>query len=158
MAFQNQARLQRSECEGILSEEEVGYLALASDGQPYCVPVSYALIDSRIVIHCALEGHKLDVIRSNPRCCFTVSRSGDRARPHQAEGNCDYRFESVVASGRATIIEDLEERFSWLQRFKDHFYARLGLDPNADPVTEAAVAKCACIVIELEELSGRRRD
>jgi nitroimidazol reductase NimA-like FMN-containing flavoprotein (pyridoxamine 5'-phosphate oxidase superfamily) len=157
MTAKNAPNLDRVEMEAILSEEEVGYLALASKGQPYCVPLSYAFLDGRIVIHCALQGRKIDLIRENPRCCFVVSRSPDPARPHRAEGSCSYRFESVVATGRARLVEDAEERLQLLKRFKGHFDTRLGLDPGENPVTADAAARCGCIVVEPDELSGRRK-
>jgi nitroimidazol reductase NimA-like FMN-containing flavoprotein (pyridoxamine 5'-phosphate oxidase superfamily) len=157
MTAKNAPNLDSSEMERILLEEEVGYLALARDGQPYCVPLSYAWLDGRIIIHCALEGHKVDLVRANPRCCFVVSRSPDPARPHRAEGSCTYRFESVQARGRARVVEDVEERLRLLVRFKEHFDRRLALDPSEDPVTAKAAARCGCIVVEVDELSGRRK-
>jgi len=157
MTAKNVPNLDRPEIERILLEEEVGYLALAADRQPYCVPLSYAFLDGRIVIHCAPDGRKLDEIRANPRCCFAVSRSFDPVRPHRAEGTCTYRFESVIATGRARLVPAGEERFELLRQLKSHFDRRLNLDPANDPVTPEAAARCGCIVIEIDELSGRRK-
>jgi hypothetical protein len=44
-----------------------------------------------------------------------------------------------------------------LKRFKGHFDTRLGLDPGENPVTADAAARCGCIVVEPDELSGRRK-
>ncbi|RCK78514.1 MAG: Pyridoxamine 5'-phosphate oxidase-related, FMN-binding [Candidatus Ozemobacter sibiricus] len=141
----------------ILREEDTGYLGLVDGDRPYVVPVSYAFLDETIVIHGAMTGRKLDLIRRNPRACFVVSRHIDRTRPHQAEGGCTYRFESVMCHGTARIIEEAGERLDWLRRFKDYFYRKLGLDPTTDPVTEKAAAACSCIVLTIETMTGRQK-
>jgi len=157
MSHVNTPIVDRAEMEQILGTEEIGYLALSHGGQPYCIPLSYAWLDGRAVIHCALQGRKLDIIRDNPRCCFTVSRNQDRMQPHRAEGECDYRFESILIEGHARVVDDEVERLGLLTAFKDHFYARLGLDPGQNPLTAEAAGRCGCIVIEAERMSGRRR-
>lgn len=141
----------------VLQEEDTGYLGLADGDKPYVVPVSFAYLDNRIVIHGATTGRKLDIIRHHPRACFTVSRHIDRTRPHQAEGGCTYRFESVICQGTAEVVEDPIIRLEWLRRFKDYFYRKLRLDPSADPVNEKAAQHCSCIVLRIETMTGRAK-
>jgi hypothetical protein len=63
----------------------------------------------------------------------------------------------MVAIGRARVVEDITERLDLLRRFKDHFYRRLGLDPDGDPVSLEAARRCGCIVIEIDGVTGRRK-
>lgn len=142
----------------LLAEEETGTLCLSRDGEPYGVVVSHAFLDGKLVIHCAPKGRKLDFIRANPRACYVVSRHPDRMKPHRAEGKCSYRFESVVCTGRASVVSDPAERLEWLRRFKEYYYRKLGKDPASDPVDAPAAAAVACIVMELETMTGRRKD
>ncbi len=144
------------EMHGILAEEEVGVLCMSDGEQPYAVPVSYAWMDGKIVFHSAARGRKLDVLRNNPRVSFVVYRSPNRTTPH-AEGKCDFRFESVLISGQARIVGQPAEQLSLLRCFKQHWYGRLGLDRESDPVTEQAAAKCGCVEITVQSLTGRRR-
>ncbi len=141
----------------MLEEEDFGCLALSDGGNPYAVPVSYALLDGRIVIHGAMKGRKLDVVRDNPNACFVVSRNLDRARPHTAEGECTFRFESVICFGQARIVEEIGERTELLKKFKAWFDRRLNLDPAKNPITSKAAEHCSCIVIEIESMTGRRK-
>jgi nitroimidazol reductase NimA-like FMN-containing flavoprotein (pyridoxamine 5'-phosphate oxidase superfamily) len=157
VADEHAPNLDRAEMERLLTEEEVGVLCLADGAEPYGVPLSYALLDGRIVFHCAAHGRKLDVLRRNARVAFVVFRSPDRTAPH-AEGDCRVRFESVFVFGRARVVDDPAERLALLRRFQHHFYARLGRDPAADPVTEQAAAKTACVAIDVESLTGRRKN
>lgn len=145
------------DAERVLAEEDTGYLAMCRDGEPYCVPVSYAFLGGKIVFHCALKGRKLDFIGANPKVSFAVSRHPDRARPHHPETGCTYRYESVICSGRARIVEDLDERFALLCGFLEYFNARLGRPAGTNPITKDGAARVACVEISPEAVSGRRQ-
>jgi hypothetical protein len=81
-----------------------------------------------------------------------------KSAPNLDRAECEQILseESMLATGRARVVEDHEQRLRLPRRFKDRFDARLGLDSKLDPVTEAAAARCGCIVIALDEVSGRR--
>lgn len=157
---QKNTSLSRAEAEKILSEEETGVLCLSRDGAPYAVPVSYAYAEGRIILHSKPAGMKLEILRRNPKVCFLVSRHPDRARPHHhpEAGACSFRFESVLCFGAARMVEDPEEKLGELRRFKDYFYRRLGLDPEKDPVSEAAARSTACIVVQIDKITGRKKE
>ena len=150
--------IEPEEMKKILTNEETGYLALCDEGEPYVVPMSYAYLDGKIFAHCALTGRKLDIIKKNSKVCFVVSRHPDRAKPHHAAGKCIYRYESVMCFGEARIVEKPEERLPLLIEFKRHFYARLGLDTEKDPVTMKAAEHCGCIVISINSMTGRKKN
>jgi len=149
--------LEKSEIELILKEEDTGYLCLSQNEIPYGVPVSYAFIDNKIVVHCALTGKKLDIMRNNPDVCFIVSRNLDKMKPHLPDEKCNYRFESVLCFGTAEIIEDVNERFKYLTDFRTYFYKRLGFDESQDPVTAKSAERCGCFVIHIKETTGRKK-
>lgn len=153
----NAPNLTADEMERILSEEDVATLCMSRDNEPYAVPISYAWLDGRMVFHCALTGLKLDYLRANPRVCLVVDRHPDRTRPHQAEGKCTYRFESVVCFGTARILDSPEERLEPLGSLQRYFYARLGLDPEEAAVTPAAAERCGCVVVDVQRMTGRRK-
>ena len=98
----------------LLAEEEVGVLCLADGSEPYAVPVSYALLDGKIVIHGALTGRKLDVLRKNHQVVLVVYRSPDGMAPH-AQGECNYRFESVLVYGEGRTVDDPAARLDLLR-------------------------------------------
>ena len=70
------------------------------DGQPYGVPLSYVYRDNCIYFHCALVGHKLDNIESNPRVSFCVV--GDTNVIPSEFGTA---YESAVAFGVAAQVK-----------------------------------------------------
>jgi len=142
--------------EALLAEEEVGHLALSDEGRPYVVPINYAFIDGKIVIHGATKGRKLEIIRKNPQCCLAVNRHPDRVKYH-AEKRCHYRFHSVLVYGRAHYIELAEERLTWIKKYRAYFNRRLNwIIPPAEDITTAE--KCGIIVIDIDSMTARREE
>jgi nitroimidazol reductase NimA-like FMN-containing flavoprotein (pyridoxamine 5'-phosphate oxidase superfamily) len=57
----------------ILEKGECDIIAtVSSDGRPYGVSVSYRYANNLLYIHCAVKGHKLDNLASNPRVPFCM--------------------------------------------------------------------------------------
>ena len=101
------------EIKKILDKSMVLHLGLVDGDEPYVVPMNYGyeFIDDKLVfyLHGARQGRKLDVIRVNPKAfveleCDIVPFEGDVA--------CKYgiTYASVMAKGKATIIDEAEEK------------------------------------------------
>lgn len=87
----------------LLKEGEYGVLSTVDeDGQPYGVPVSYALEGNRIYFHCARGvGHKCANLAANPKASFTVV-GGTEVLP----GQFSTVYESAIAFGTVAPAED----------------------------------------------------
>jgi hypothetical protein len=138
------------EMESLLREEEIGYLGMSLDGQPYVVPLNYHYSDGKIYFHCALEGKKFDFMKGNPRVCFTVGRQLADVRDHGGGNLCHVDSDSVICYGRARMIEDLGERGKALDAFNRRFR------PGAAEVPLERVKSCAMVEISISEMTGRR--
>ena len=121
----------RIEMERILQQEAIGYLGLSMDGMPYVVPLNYAYLEGKIICHCALQGRKLDCIRTNPEVCFTVGRQAGRVRRHGDGDPCHVDSDSVICLGRGRIVEEVDERQHLLDAFS------LAFRPDAEGITRA---------------------
>ena len=103
-------QISQEECAEILRRATSGVLGLhGDDGYPYTVPVSFVYRPDgegfgTIGFHCAKVGHKIDAIRRNEKVSFTVI-DRDEVMPRERTT----KFCSVIAFGRARIIEDEEE-------------------------------------------------
>jgi nitroimidazol reductase NimA-like FMN-containing flavoprotein (pyridoxamine 5'-phosphate oxidase superfamily) len=93
----------------ILRSSEVCRVAFCSEDWPYIVPMNFGILDEKLYFHCASAGTKLDLLTANPNVCFEAEanveiRPGDRA--------CSWSvcYRSVIGFGRASVVEDLEER------------------------------------------------
>ena len=97
----------------ILDTAKVLHLGLCVNDEPYVVPMNYGytMEDGKLVLylHSALQGKKLDMLRSNPKVFFELDC--DRM-PFEGKVPCQYGlvYSSVMGRGTAHIIEDVEEK------------------------------------------------
>lgn len=108
----NKQVLSFEESAAVLERGTSGVLAVSGDDNyPYAVPLSYIYMDNKIYFHSAKSGHKLDAIAENSKVSFCVIDE-DRI---VAEEYTTY-FRSVIAFGKARIIEDAEEKRETLKQ------------------------------------------
>ena len=104
----------------ILDKCMILHLGLVDGDEPYVVPLNYGytMEDGKLILymHGAKTGHKLDLIRANPKVFFEMD-----CDVHPFEGNhaCQYgtTYASVMGRGVAHIIEDVEEKIKALNIF-----------------------------------------
>ena len=126
-----------------------GILAVnGDDGYPYAVPVNYVFIDGKIYIHSAQYGYKIDALKNNNKVCFTTILHA-QIIPDKFTA----AFESVIAFGKATFVEDEAEKLKALQTFIDRFSP--GFEENGAKFIKGAFAKTMIIRIDVEEIKGK---
>ena len=141
----------------VLKNSEVGRLALSDSSKPYIVPLNFLYQNGKIAFHCALGGKKLDIISKNPNCCFEVDEFMGEVSYHY-DSLCNLDFDSVLVFGKARIEND--------ERLKLQFFEKLHSkykELYRKPISEGGVRfdktrlhEACCVVIDIEELTGRR--
>ena len=97
----------------ILDKSMVVHLAMVDGDEPYVVPMNYGytMEDGKLTVylHGALWGRKLDIIRVNPKVFFSLECD---VVPFDGDIACRYgtTYASVMGSGIAEIVEDVEEK------------------------------------------------
>ena len=97
----------------ILDTAKVLHLGLCVNDEPYVVPMNYGytIEEGKLVLylHSALQGKKLDMLRSNHKVFFELDC--DRM-PFEGKVPCQYGlvYSSVMGRGTAQIVEDVEEK------------------------------------------------
>ena len=140
----------REEMEKFLREEEIGYLGLSLDGNPYVVPLNYHYGDGKIFFHCGFRGKKFDYMKSNPQVCFTVARQPGWVREHAGGDPCHVDSDSVICYGKARVLEDIDERKIALNAFNRRFR------PDAANIPQERVMNCCAVEIKVSEMTGRQ--
>lgn len=141
----------RDETEALLGRERVASLAtVGTDGWPYVIPVNYAYAGGEFIIHSAPDGHKVDNIRTGGRVCLCVSEVLEMVEGERA---CDYsvKYRSVVAFGRARVLDGVEG-IEYLRRFAAAYAG------DGAAVDESEAARVAVIVIEPEQITGKKSE
>ena len=122
-------------------------LAMHDGEYPYVLPLNFVRQGQALYIHCALEGHKLDCIRQNPRVACTLIADVTIHR----EKSTTY-FKSLCGKGLASIVEDEAEKGRALDAIAARYAA---LCPQ--PTPSASIRRTAIVRIDIEELVGKRR-
>jgi len=142
--------LSLEECRAVLDNGTSGVLAAAGDdGYPYAVPLSYAGDESKIFFHCAQSGHKLDAIARSDKVSFCVIDE-DQVAPEKFTTH----YRSVVAFGRARILERPEEKRRALEILVDK-YAPDHKDSGLREIDRLLNQTCV-IELAVEHLSGKQ--
>jgi nitroimidazol reductase NimA-like FMN-containing flavoprotein (pyridoxamine 5'-phosphate oxidase superfamily) len=139
----------REEIDQFLTCAKVGRLGLSVGGTPHIVPLSYVYVDGRIVFHTCNRGFKMQALRENLLVCFEVDEALSDAS----------MYKSVVASGKAEILEDEEEMIPYLQRLIDKYRVPQAFDeymsrPGRDREKEMKAVRIC--IIKLTKITGRK--
>ena len=142
--------LSREDTAAILERRDSGVLALAEEGGfPYAVPLSYVYTGDKLYFHCAKSGHKLELIRQNPKASFCVVDQ-DQIVP---EEYTTY-FRSVIAFGRIRLLEAPEEKRRAIELLARR-YAPEDTPANRDAAIDRDFAPLCMLELSIEHLSGK---
>ena len=105
----------QNQIQDILNTCSYLHLGLSDDGMPYVVPLNYGLVKDEIdghyiiYLHGAHEGRKLDIIKKNPNCCFTMERNVASFEGRMA---CQHGmvYEIIMGFGKVSIVDNPEEK------------------------------------------------
>lgn len=131
----------------IIDTAKVLHLGLFDAEYPYVVPLHYGyeMIDGALIfyMHSAKEGHKLDLIRQNPRVC--VALECDVQLVSGGEEACKYgaAYASVLGRGRAEIVDGAQEKIKALRLLMRH---QAGRDFAIDARMAAPVAVIKAVI------------
>ena len=141
--------MSREECTQLLDAAEYGILSTVStDGTPYGVPLNFVYKDDVIYFHCALEGHKIENIRSNGSVCFNAV---DSVVLMPEKFNTQYR--SVTVFGNICIVEDADEK----RRAITAIAGKLSPDfpKEADDYIDRAFKNILILRLDIEHMTGK---
>lgn len=123
--------LERAEILGIIEAADHCVLAMVNETGPELLPYAVALnygfepapdesLTGIFWFHSAAHGRKLDVIRRNPNVCIELDCDHE---PVVSPLACNWgmKYASVIATGRATIVEDARERERGLDCLMRHY-------------------------------------
>ncbi len=143
----------RETVDAILREGLLCHVAFAIDGQPYVIPMTYALIDGRLILHGSKASRLLRTLASGVSACLSVTLL-DGLVLARSGFHHSMNFRSVVAFGRARPIEGDEKR-----RALDDLVEFLipGRTEHARGPDERELRATEVLVFEIEEASAKVR-
>ena len=131
------------------------HLGLVDKGMPYIVPMNYGVeyTDNGICVylHGANTGRKLDIIRENNVCSFTMERN---VEPFEGKVACQYgmSYECLMGTGTISIVDDPAEKIHGLEVLMKTMTGKDGFEFNERMVTIVTVMR-----IDVDEITAKRR-
>ncbi len=146
MRRKDKARPEQEFMDEVLSTADDIHIGFSTTGAPYVIPLNFIYLHGKIYFHCAREGRKLDCIKTNAQVGFCTAIDISVLRE---EASTQYR--SVSGTGKAYIVDDMEEKRSVLDALAKRFLANCEI-----PATDKMVNSTAVVRIEIAEMCGKQ--
>ena len=141
--------LSEAEAREIMARADHGFLAtVGEDGWPYAVPVNHVLAGDLLYFHCALSGHKLEILAHDERVAYSAIASSE-ILPKEVTTH----FESAIVFGRAHIVEDAAERRRAFELLGARFCA--GFEAEVQDEIRKDGPKTVVVRIHIERITGK---
>lgn len=138
-----------AEARALLAKADHGFLAtIGADGWPYVVPLNHVLDGDRLYIHGAQTGHKLENLAHEPRVSYCAI---DQVEVLPSELTTHYT--SVIAFGRAQVVQDADERLRVMERFGQRFSQ--GFEAQVQETIRKYGNRVSIVRIDIERITGK---
>jgi nitroimidazol reductase NimA-like FMN-containing flavoprotein (pyridoxamine 5'-phosphate oxidase superfamily) len=144
----------RETIDKILDEGYVCHVGFAADGQPYVIPTLFARVGDAIYFHGSAASRMLRNISGGIPVCVTVTLT-DGFVLARSVFNHSMNYRSVVALGKATLVDAPEEKFEALRAFTEKIIS--GRWNDARQPSEKELKATSILRLPLTEVSAKIR-
>lgn len=138
----------------ILDEGFICHVGFCVDGRPFVIPTGYARVDNRLLIHGSQASRMLRRLSEGIDVCVTVTLIDGLVLARSAfHHSMNYR--SVVIFGRATAIEDREQKNAALFALSEHMIP--GRWNDVREPTESELQQTTVLSLPIDEASAKIR-
>jgi nitroimidazol reductase NimA-like FMN-containing flavoprotein (pyridoxamine 5'-phosphate oxidase superfamily) len=137
------------ELEDIIKNCSICRLSFCDGNIPYIVPVNFGYKDGGLYFHSAPEGRKIEIITRNNNVCIEFDTDVELIPDEEA---CKYnvKYRSVIAFGKAYIIDDFESKIEGYNILMEH-YSQGPFDFQKKKIDKSIIVK-----IEIESMTGKK--
>ena len=141
--------------EHFIAKEQIIRIAFYDNGDLYIVPLNYGYIYDNdkyaFYFHGAKAGRKYELSKSSPQVGFEIDGAYELL---EADAACDYsaKFQSVIGTGRLSIVEDNEEKIKGLNVLMNHISGKTEWSYSKEMVDAVAVFR-----LEVEKISCKAK-
>ena len=138
----------------ILDEGFLCHVGFVADGHPFVIPTSYGRKDDSLYIHGSAASRMLRQVKEGVPVCITVTLL-DGLVLARSIFNHSMNYRSVVVLGKATLVDDPEEKIGALRLLSEHIIPGRWADsrqPNERELKATSVLR-----VPIEEFSAKVR-
>ncbi len=138
----------------ILDEAFLCHVGFAVDGQPFVIPTSFGRKDANLYIHGSAASRMLRQMKEGVAVCITVTLL-DGLVLARSVFNHSMNYRSVVILGKATLVDDPEEKLIALRVLSEHILP--GRWDDARQPNERELRATSVLRVPIEEFSAKVR-
>jgi len=139
----------------ILDEGFLCHVGFVSDGQPFVIPTSYGRKDATLYIHGSAASRMLRTIQKDGvPVCITVTLL-DGLVLARSVFNHSMNYRSVVVLGKATLVDDADEKLAALRVLSEHILPGRWEDSRGP--NERELKATSVLRVPIEEFSAKVR-
>ena len=145
--------LTKEKIDNLLLSTSIGSLAtLNNDGSPYVTPVHFLYFNEARYIHGLPKGQKIDNTVADSRVSMTVYEMESLLLdPNEEPCETNTKYESVIVSGKATLVDDKEHKKEVLAEIVKKYTPHL----TQKEIPDNMVKSTAVIKIEMQNVTGK---
>jgi len=138
----------------ILDEGFLCHVGFVANGQPFIIPTSYGRKDTNLYIHGSAASRMLRQMKEGVAVCITVTLL-DGLVLARSVFNHSMNYRSVVILGKATLVDDPEEKIAALRVLSEHIL-KGRWDDSRQPA-ERELKATSVLRVPIEEYSAKVR-
>jgi nitroimidazol reductase NimA-like FMN-containing flavoprotein (pyridoxamine 5'-phosphate oxidase superfamily) len=138
----------------ILDEGFLCHVGFVADGQPFVIPTSYGRKDGVLYIHGSAASRMLRNIKEGLPVCVTVTLLEGLVLARSIF-NHSMNYRSVVVLGKATLVDDPDEKLAALRLLSEHIIP--GRWADARQPNERELKATSVLRLSIEEFSAKVR-
>jgi uncharacterized protein len=138
----------------ILDEGFLCHVGFVANGQPFVIPTSYGRRGDSLYIHGSAASRMLRQLKESVPVCVTVTLL-DGLVLARSVFNHSMNYRSVVILGKATLVEDPQEKLAALQSISEHIIP--GRWADARQPNERELKQTSVLRLPIEEFSAKVR-
>jgi len=128
----------RASIDAILDEGLICHVGFVADGLPYVIPMGYARAGDKVYIHGSTASRLLTSLAGGVDVCLAVTLVDGLVLARSAF-NHSMNYRSVVALGKAALVDAPEEKFEALRAFTEKILPGRWSDAVADALADPSV-------------------
>ncbi len=138
----------------ILDEGFLCHVGFVADGQPFVIPTSYGRKNDSLYIHGSAASRMLRQLKEGVAVCITVTLL-DGLVLARSIFNHSVNYRSVVVLGKATLVEDPQEKIEALHALSEHILP--GRWAHSRQPNERELKATSVLRVPIEEFSAKVR-
>src|SRR6202789_427544 len=150
----DRGKYDRETVHAILDQGFVCHVGFVVEGQPFVIPTNYARVDEVLYLHGSSASRMLKTLSGGVDVCVTVTLVDGLVLARSAfHHSINYR--SVVALGKARLVDDPQERMRALHLITDHVVPQRWKEVRGP--NELELKQTSVLALPLQEVSAKTR-